>query len=139
MSLPTADAIQNIFSQPPASFRFLRSAGRITAASGGAAMQIAGPPEAPTSVALAVVLPPNNQRMAARGGILLQLLLAQVAPGWDGAGHWMAGMLQAAARDPALTTASQTTRAGLRFLLTTDRAKSLSQLTVIDEGGERNG
>lgn len=136
MSLPTADAIQHIFSQPPAAFRFLRSAGRITAAAGGAAMQIAGPADAPTSVSLAVVLPPNNQRMAARGGILLTLLLAQLAPGWgDGAQHWLAGMLQAAARDPALTTASQTTRAGLRFLLTTDRAKSLAQLTVIDEGG----
>lgn len=133
MSLPTADAIENIFTQAPASFRFLRSAGRITAAANGVAMQIAGPAEAPTSVALAVALPPNSEPMARRGGILLALLLAQVAPGWDGANDWLTGMLRAAARDPALTTATQTVRGGLRFLLTTDREKSLATLTILDD------
>lgn len=136
MSLPTWDAVENIFTQHPASFLFRHSdPGKPLRSVGGregAAIQIDGPPEAPTSISLAVVLPRDNEVMARRGGILLMLLLSLIDREWatGAGGDWLNGKLRAAARDPRLIYQVRISHKGRLYRLAINKAKSTATLTI---------
>lgn len=136
MSLPTREAIENIFSQDPASFTFRHSdpgkPPRSVGGREGAAIQIDGPPDAPTSISLAVVLPNNDQTMARRGGILLMLLLTMIDRDWgtgDG-GSWLTQQLDRAARDPRPIRSVRRSHNGRLYRIVTNRSKSTATLTI---------
>lgn len=134
MNLPTRDTIEGTFKAYPASFIFQHSAphnpSRSMGGRDGAALEIAGPPERPERVTLAVVLPADNETMAQRGGILLMLLMTQVDRDWNEGHEWLMEQLRVAARDPRLIRSVRRSHNGLLYQLATNKAKSLATLTI---------
>ena len=136
--LPTRAAVETTFTRDPALFVFAQSnpdnPPRSVGGRDGAALQIDGQPETPTSISLAVVVPPDNLAMAERGGILLMLLLSVVDREWmgvnAGGGDWLTGNLRIAARDPRTIRSVRRSHNGRLYQLTTDRARSLATLTI---------
>lgn len=138
MTLPTRAMIETTFSRDPASFLFRQSdpgnPPRSVGGRDGAAIQIDGDPDAPTSISLAVVVPPDNEAMARRGGIFLMLLLSTVDRDWTIApgsgGDWLTAQLKISARDPRVIRNVRRSHNGRLYQLATDRARSLATLTI---------
>lgn len=134
MTLPSADTIETLFTRDPASFLFKRADEgnhpRSVGGRDGAALQIDGPYATPERVSLAVVLPPDNEAMARRGGILLVLLLSLIAPDWNEASDWAMTHLRTAAYDARLIQTSERAHGDLTYRLTTDKARSLATLVI---------
>ena len=136
--LPTRAAIETAFIRDPALFIFRYSdpanPPRAVGGRDGAALEINGPPDAPASISLAVVVPPDNLPMAERGGIFLMLLLSVVDKEWmaanAGGGAWLTGNLRISARDPRTIRSVRRSHNGRLYQLTTDRARSLATLTI---------
>lgn len=134
MPLPSTEVIETLFQRDPASFIFRRAdvgnPPRSVGGRDGAAIQIDGDYAAPERVSLAVVLPPDNEAMARRGGILLVLLLSLIAPDWTAASDWAMTHLRTAAYDARLIQTSERVHGDKRYTLTTDKARSLATLVI---------
>lgn len=134
MTLPPTQTIETLFQRDPASFLFRRAdvgnPPRSVGGRDGAAIQIDGDYAAPERVSLAVVLPPDNEAMARRGGILLVLLLSLIAPDWSEASDWTMTHLRTAAYDARLIQTSERTHGELTYRLTTDKTRSLATLVI---------
>lgn len=138
MPLPTTQTITDLFARDPASFQFATSnpgnPPRTVGGREGAALQIDGPPDAPSLISMAVVLPPDNEQMARRGGMLLVLMLTLLDREWGvGEGSdWLLTHLRTAAYDARLLQTTARTHNGRRFLLNTDKTKSIASLTITE-------
>lgn len=137
-SLPTSATIETTFTRDPALFIFRHSAPgnppRCVGGRDGAALEINGPPDAPASISLAVVVPPDNLAMSERSGIFLMLLLSVVDREWmastAGGGSWLTGNLRIAVRGSRTIRSVRRSHNGRLYHLTTDRARSLATLTI---------
>jgi hypothetical protein len=127
-------SIQSVFEQQPASFVFQEAAPdkppKVVGGSQGAAMEIAGPSDDVQQIVLAVVLPPDNEDMARRGGLLLSLLIASVTPRWMDGIAWMTAGLRASAASFRLKQEHAIVHSGLRYILATDKGRSLATLRI---------
>ena len=138
MSLPTWEALETIFSRDPASFIFRHSdpdnPPRSVGGRDGAALQIDGPPDQPTSIALAVVLPNDNETMARRGGMLLMLLITAIDREWNEGHSWLMAQLKIAAKDPRAVRSVRRSHNGRLYQFVTNKQKSTATLTITNPG-----
>lgn len=114
-----------LLSQPPASLTFSRSAdGRRTVGScAGFVLDIW-----PDRIEAVALFPPDAPDLAARNGVLFQLLLAATRPAWAGAETWLAAQLRLA---PTLAREQHRfDHIAQRVTLIADRAHSRATLRI---------
>lgn len=82
-----------VFSQPPASLTFSTSADgrRSIGTCAGFVLDLW-----PDRIAAVALFPPDQPDLAARNGVLFQLLLAATRPDWAGSDSWLAAQLRLA-------------------------------------------
>lgn len=120
-----ASELQTLFSRPPASLVWSDGPnGRRIGTCEGFALTL----EADGQVQAAGVFAPDAPDLAARNGMLLQLVLAALRPDWHSAGAWLVTQQQLAARHPGARY--ETHNITRRCVFVFDRAHSRATLRV---------
>jgi len=91
----TTDDLIELFSKAPASFAWstAESGSRTIGTSEGAALDIW-----PDHVSMTAIFPSDRLDIAARSGVLMQLLLTAMRPQWETGPNWLAQQMKLAAR-----------------------------------------
>lgn len=120
----THDELQHLFSQPPASFAWSKSAdgNRVIGASAGAVLDLW-----PDRVEFAAITPPDQPDLTARNATLMLLLLTALRPEWVTAGDWLTMQLRMATRSQGVYEGPNYSR---RVVFTFDRKASQATLRV---------
>lgn len=117
--------IQNLLSQPPASFTWSQSddGTRIIGASEGRVIDLW-----PDRAEMAAVFPPDRADVAARNGALMALVLCALRPQWQSASDWLAVQMRQAARAKTPLFETENYSRQVRFVF--DRQHSRATLKV---------
>lgn len=115
----------DLFSKPPASFVWSPSEDgtRTVGTSEGFILDLW-----PDRIEAVAVFAPDREDVAARNGMLMQLLLVALRPDWNSAGNWLALQMRRAARTDKPFEEINVTRR-VRFLW--DRTHSRATLKVM--------
>ena len=121
----TGSELIDLLSQPPASFTWSTSADgqRTMGTAEGFVLDMW-----PDRVEAAALFPPDNLGLAARNGVIMQLLLMAMRPEWQGAAAWLAQQLKLAARSKAVRP--EYMNVIRRVTITWDRTNSRATLKV---------
>jgi hypothetical protein len=120
-----ATELQNLLSQPPASFQWSQSEDgtRTIGASEGCVIDLW-----PDRVEMAAVFPPDRADVAARNGALMALVLVALRKEWQTAGDWLAVQMRQAARAKTPLFETENYSRQVRFVF--DRRHSRATLRI---------
>jgi hypothetical protein len=120
-----AAELQNLLSQPPASFTWSQSEDgtRTIGSSGGCVIDLL-----PDRVEMAAVFPPDRADVAARNGALMALVLVALRKEWQTAGDWLAVQMRQAARAKTPLFEAENYSRQVRFVF--DRHHSRATLRI---------